>query len=421
MPAKDGGLGLIMAIKNNSGLILNPYELMSDYIISELKSNKKKVILGNIYCSNQLPRARQTLKKVEELFKENSSKDVILVGDWNKTPEELINKLVKKGVQVFPTCVPTNGTRICVNRRTTNRAVDYAISNNSTLISEQKVKKSWRMSDHYPVIVKIQLQNNLIEKQKTTILNRYKLEDPKIKDQLKNLHIDFAEKNILNFVTNFHELVDTKLRALNVLKEEFVKEQEIFIPESVKKAIKLKRSTDKNVSNGLATLEDLNSAQKAVKKAIALAKRKKYLKYIKKGIDFLKTRNSKQSWKWVKNHIGRAKNSQTLGILNKPGTTTPETDQEKNLELWSNHFAALCNAPNEVKNYSINNTVKRFANITDRPISWTEIKLVLKKIRKNKASGIDRIPGEIYKIVEKEEFPSCDLSKSILKILNGVF
>ncbi|KAM0684924.1 hypothetical protein COBT_003867, partial [Conglomerata obtusa] len=242
-----------------------------------------------------------------------------------------------------------------------------------------------------------------------TMLNRYKLEDPKIRDQLKNLHIDFAEKNILNCVTNFHELVDTKLRALNVLKEDFVKKQEIFIPTSVKKAIKLKRRTDKNVSKGLATLEDLNSAQKVVKKAIALAKRKKYLKYIKKGIDFLKTKNSKQSWKWVKNHIGRAKNSQTLGILNIPGTTTPETDQEKNLDLWSNHFAALCNAPNEVKNYSINNTVKRFANITDRPISWTEIQLVLKQTRKNKASGIDRIPGEIYKIVEKEEFPSCDL------------
>ncbi|KAM0673961.1 hypothetical protein GVAV_002479 [Gurleya vavrai] len=42
-------------------------------------------------------------------------------------------------------------------------------------------------------------------------------------------------------------------------------------------------------------------------------------------------------------------------------------------------------------------------------------------MRKNKATGIDKIPGELYKLVEREEKPESNLSKSLLNILNGVF
>ncbi|KAM0673965.1 hypothetical protein GVAV_002483 [Gurleya vavrai] len=70
---------------------MNIIESTSDVMIASVKDKKQESILVNIYCSNQLPRARQTLLKVAKLLKENNTeKNIVFIGDWNKTPEELI-------------------------------------------------------------------------------------------------------------------------------------------------------------------------------------------------------------------------------------------------------------------------------------------------------------------------------------------
>ncbi|KAM0673576.1 hypothetical protein GVAV_002953 [Gurleya vavrai] len=67
---------------------MNIIESTSDVMIASVKDKKQELILVNIYCSNQIPRARQTLLKVAKLLKENNTeKNIVFIGDWNKTPK----------------------------------------------------------------------------------------------------------------------------------------------------------------------------------------------------------------------------------------------------------------------------------------------------------------------------------------------
>ncbi|KAM0674012.1 hypothetical protein GVAV_002530 [Gurleya vavrai] len=194
---------------------MNIIESTSDVMIASVKDKKQELILVNIYCSNQLPRARQTLLKVAKLLKENNTeKNIVFIGDWNKTPEELTKKLFKYGAHVYPTCAPITGTRISVDRRSTKRTVDYAVSNNSTLITNQKIKTNWRLSDHYPVLTSINIKFIDKFKDKHTVFDRKKLCLPKYANIIKNIDFNISSNDILINVQNFHQKIENKLKEL---------------------------------------------------------------------------------------------------------------------------------------------------------------------------------------------------------------
>ena len=172
----------------------------------------------------------------------------------------------------------------------------------------------------------------------------------------------------------------------------------------------------------MASQADLQDARKNVKKTIAISKRKSYIRFIQKGINYLKNNDSKNSWKWVKTHSARSKSKISVDQVYKPETQIPETNPEERLKIWADHFRKLSQTGssgseiNEISN--INNDI---AEITDSNISWIEVSSVLKEMRKGKAAGNDMIPGEVYKLVENETEPISQLSKSILKILNDIY
>lgn len=421
VPASGIGLGLVMGFRKDSGLSCNVIESHDDIIISSIKGMNSNIIVGNVYRSPNPIKMKETTLRVVDNLNKYSNNNCLLTGDWNEIPRVLTKKLLKKGIQVYTNDAPTKGTRLYQNRKRTKRPIDYGLSNNHHMIASQQCRYNWMISDHLPVEVKINVSHTETSVQMTTIFDRKKLYEPKIVETIKNLSVDSSLDPIMR-IKKFHENLDLTLKNLKVIRVEKRRENKIFIPNSIKKAIELKRQTDKKVRNGQATLAELRDARKSVKNAIIISKRKSYIRFIKKGIEYLKNNDSRNSWKWIKTHSNRTRNKLSVGLVYKPNTQTVETSPEERLKIWANHFRELSKSGHVIPEIEeIIETNNEISLITDRPISWSEVSSVLKEMRKGKAAGNDMIPGEVYKLVENEITDSSQFSKSILKLLNDIY
>jgi hypothetical protein len=423
VPSDGTGAGLAIGFRKGSGLSCNVIESSQDVILASVSGADSNVIVGNIYRSPDPERMKETTMKVVGIFKTYFNKsNCLLVGDWNETPNVLTSKLLKKGVQVYAPGAPIRGTRVFKNRKRTERPIDFGLTNSSQLVASQCTRSCWMISDHLPVEIRLNLGHREHSLEKVTVFDRKRLNEPHIAEAIKNQKIDLTGLDPLSGITTFHTTLVETLKRLNVIREEKPREDFLIIPDSVKRAINLKRQTDKAVREVRATLAELEEARKSVSRAVADSRRRSYMRSIKRGIDHLKNNDSRNAWKWVRTQSGRTRSKLNLDLVYKPDTQIPETDAEERLKIWANHFKKLSvSGPEGAAQSEITEANKEISLITDEPITWPEISSVLKAMRKGKAAGSDLVPGEVYKLVEAEPEPSSQLAKSMLELLKSVY
>ena len=422
--ASSTSSGLAIGLRKSAGLLCNIIESHDDAIVASIKGNKSNIIVGNIYRSPETQKRKETTMRVVDIFRKYSTQShCLLVGDWNETPNALTKKLLKKGIQVYSNNAPTEGTRIDPNNRRTKRPIDFGISSSKHLIEFHDVKRNWIISDHLPVEVKIKLTRLEIQRESyITIFDRKMLQNIEITKAIKNHNYDIMGLDSINGITKFHNELNKTLNDLKVIRTERKRENIALIPKSIKRAIALKNKTGKKVRKGLCPASDLIESRKAIKKAIYAHKRKTYLGSINKGIQYLKSNDFRNSWKWINLHTGRTRSKSSVDQIYIPNTKETECDADERLKIWAGHFKNLSlSGSNGSETNEINYINEDISLITDDQITWSEISSVIKQMRKGKATGTDLIPGEIYKLVENETEPISQLSKSILKLFNDVY
>lgn len=420
VPASGTGLGLLMGFRKDSNISYNILESNTDVILASVNGRN---IVGNIYRSSRSDVRKITTKKIVNILNNYSDKsDILLVGDWNETPSVMQNKLLKKGIQVHTTNAPIKGTRINPDCRRTKRPTDYGLSNNNQMIISQLCRYNWMISDHLPIEVMINMNHNTTGDEKTLLFDRKRLYDNNIIKALKDHDYKVSGQDPVGDIKVFHEELNKTLRDLKVIREITISDRTLIVPKNIKRAIALKRDKDKKVRKGLISISRLAEAKKFVVKQIRAHKRKSYLRFIMKGINYLKHSDTKNAWKWVKTHSGIGKNKLSVDQVYKHGTQETEADSDERLKIWADHFRKLSIAGpsgSEINNSAVFNI--GIAEITDSQVSWAELQTVLKCMRKGKAAGNDMIPGEVYKLVENETTESSQFAKSILMILNNVY
>ena len=421
VPSGEKGRGLLMGFRKDSHIDFKIIESSPDCIIASVNGSS---IIGNIYRSPHSAEGKATTLKVANLLKKHADNtQCLLVGDWNNTPEVIKKKLLSLGVQTFSTGAPSNGTRVSPSRRRTRRPIDYGLSNDDRLIVSQNTRFNWMISDHLPVQVWICLRRIEECVEMTTVFDRERLREPSIINAIKNHEFSLESYDPVEDVRVFHEELNKTLRELKVIREVEASEHTLRIPNSIKRAIKLKRVKDKQVQSGIAAISELLEAKREVSKQIRAYKRKSYLRFVSKGIKYLRENDARNAWKWVKTHSGIGKNKIGVDQVYKPGTQEAEQDPRKRLSIWAEHFRKLSIAgPKGSEDISSGGSYPTaISEITDSEVSWTEIQAVLKSMRKGKAAGSDMIPGEVYKLVECETTPSSQFSRSILRVLNNIY
>lgn len=395
--ANGFGLGLAIALRKDAGLVYNLVETKEDVILISVKTENTSVVIGNIYRSPNPEKTKVTTKRIAELLKKYSENSTCLFsGDWNVTPECITKKLLKNGIQVYANKAPTKGTRVQINRRRTSKPIDFGVCSRNDVILSQNCGYNWMISDHLPGEIKVNLTYLKRTEKAKMMFDRKLLSNRSIVDKIVNYNYDQTDG-----ISTFHSKLDSLLKELKVMREVKPYEGKLQIKNSVKKAIKAKRLKEKEVRKGIASLDQLIEPRKNVAKATAVSKRKSYVRFIKEGIRYLKSNDSKNSWKWIKRHSKLNVNKCVTDMFYKEGTNVPETEPDKRLVIWVEHFRKLSikGDPGKIED-PVTMYYPDIGYETDKPITWDEIRTVLRRLRKGKAAGNDMIPGEIYKLVE---------------------
>lgn len=413
--ANNGGLGLAMGVRIASGITLRTLTSASHYMLAAASGLGREVVIGNIYCSSQPAVAKQTLQSVSELLKTHARKACLLVGDWNKTPATIVKRFRTLGVNVVASHAPTKGTRLNKHLRRTPRPIDFGVSTCSSLITSQKVRKGWLISDHCPVEIIMSSCLLNVASKKVTRLDRGRLCDPVTAKAV-------TDYPYTDSVDQFHKEIAARLRTLGIITEMEYHPNKIYVPTKIKAAVSKKRAIGQLAKLGRIHMDALRIASTEVKRQVRKYKRKKYLQYIRQGIEALANNDARKAWGWIQSHLGPNRRAMDLSQVYKPGSSVVVSELDKRLDIWADYFASLSKKELDCERPSLPTVHNSdISNITDAAITWREITTVLKRLRKGKASGYDMIPGEVYKLVENEQEPTSGLARCIISIMNKVF
>lgn len=420
IPMHGDGLGMVIGYRKGINISFNVVSSHPDLATFTVNTDGINVWLGNVYRSvTKVETTLATDRRVVKLGKKCERKrTLVMIGDWNQKPSLTVRRLAKENVHVYASFAPTKGTRI-VHRKRSNRVIDYAVSNEEGIIMRQSVKERWKISDHLPIVVTLRVK---IKDKSPVLLTRFErqlLDNPKIASAVRK-HKFVSLTACTSDPKQFFNELKSLLKRLKVVRDEWVSEKQPRFNKTIKRAVIKKRSAERALCNRVGTEEEVARASKNLKKVVRRCKRQAYIKYVARGISYLRKHDARSAWKWVKTHSGLAARSVTAGDIYIPGTNRVETEQPLRLKHWAKHFANLSAKPSkgeyQRRIYRQRNT---FAVQTDGTITWAEVSTALKSFRKGKACGVDEIPVEVYKLTENDG--NTDIALGLLRILNHVF
>ena len=102
----------------------------------------------------------------------------------------------------------------------------------------------------------------------------------------------------------------------------------------------------------------------------------------------MEDRQSRIAWQTI-NEVSRRKNTAKAKL--KAG------NQQERIKLWKQHFENLLGNPPKITQEPITRIISKQLDIKLGPFTQEELDSVLRKIKNRKASGLDKIPPEVWK------------------------
>ncbi|EJW01356.1 hypothetical protein EDEG_04010, partial [Edhazardia aedis USNM 41457] len=411
------GLGLLMGIRKSVSIAWHVHHSDENVMGVSMKCRNIGVVVCNVYRPHG-PAAKHAISSMCRAFNSAKNRPTLATGDWNTKPKTLENVLRRKGVEAYVPKPSSRGTRVVRGRRTT-RPIDYTVTNLESVIKHQSVKSNWRISDHLPVITSLNIDKFPETKMVRTVFDVRRLKSATVKNQiLKHRFVSDTDEcpNLEKFTSEYIEL----LRKLKVILEEPLICGKVPNVQ-IKRAVKRKRRMIYKQRHGLATEHDVDRSQMALHRTIKSQRKRELHEYYNRGIKALATSDMRQAWRWLKQHSGLAATKKTVNAVFVPGTKRPAESLEERMSIWENHFACLCAKPEPgVYKLKATSPTGQYASETDKEISYPELKEALRKCKNNKASTLDTLPTECWKVVLDVKDGMSSLGKCILRGLNGV-
>ncbi|KAI5176567.1 hypothetical protein PAEPH01_2365 [Pancytospora epiphaga] len=215
----------------------------------------------------------------------------------------------------------------------TSSPIDFGISSSPQSIIEQEVLKHWPISDHIPVLITI--VGELPKQCPVVTLDRHLLSVPDIAREIINHEYPLDAEGL-------NSALQSRLRDLGVIKSVVPDMKTPFVPSRIRRAINRKRHLACLVSKAEISPEALVEASHCLNALIRKHRRAMYLKYVGRGITFLRNNDSSNAWRWIKSHIGSSMRSPSAGAVYAPQSTKAVTNPTDTLAIWAEHFRLLC-------------------------------------------------------------------------------
>ncbi|XP_076105824.1 uncharacterized protein LOC143074160 [Mytilus galloprovincialis] len=333
------------------------------------------------------------------------------LGEINNNGERLVemctmNNLVIGGT-IFEHKNIHKATWVSPNGKVKNQ-IDHILINKkwrSSLI-DVKVKRGADVySDHHLVIGKIRLKLRKNRyKTPSKIIDFGKLKQPEIQQnfniELKNrFEVLQLEENEIDINSKWQHMSEIYLKTSEDILGYKNKERKEWISDKTWALIMerkvLKSKTNQATAEQQEGMKDLyNSKEKEVKKN-AKADKKAYIdKIAEEAENASKVGDMRKLYNITKQLSGRV-NTNSTNIKDKDGQTICKF--EKQLKRWKEHFEEVLNRPEPEISVDRTEEAPPPIEIEMGPITDDEIKAAIKKLKNNKAPGVDGIPAEVLK------------------------
>lgn len=247
------------------------------------------------------------------------------------------------------------GTRI-MNDCESDRIIDYIITNKIPII-DCEFDKDINISDHYPFTITVEFnQNPIKETILTTDIDREKLKDPRIQQNL--LIYDYKSLNSEEISLNedyelFYNDIKNIFKDKKCLKEPPKKRRSRSYKTIKKLLIQRMKEKDMNKKKEIS---------KIIKTEIRELKKTEFINFIKKYINYMTYKNDKDTLKWIKqiSHINRGT---IMGSPLRNENNEIKSDIRDRLEICKQHFSKLATKEpklNMKPNKTINVQIKKY-------------------------------------------------------------
>lgn len=420
-------------------------------------TQRVKVLLGNdewtivnVYCpSHDTNGAKAVIKReIRESISNVLGSRVLVMGDWNCKLEKFTRRIGRWRLQAQ--LVPGSGNMATYHARNVWSAIDHMIASHDAMpsLTKARVNRSWDLSDHWPLEVAIKgigYDNHNGQHIVALRMDASKLQT-KREDIRNSNYWDVLRESLLDeedvevVATRFEETVQTVATEQEVMAE-------AVDPNSVKKSYRLSRKAkllihrrrvaySKWVQREAPRREEYYDAyivsRQRANEEKQLCSKKSWLRFIIKGSKALTDNDMKGFWKWAKMVTNRGKTGPSdLGPLYKIGNRNQLVYRpEDKLEQLKIHYEALLR---DVTGHSRDAEYWRTKlpgelapplQGINEDISWHEVNVALKSLKRGKAPGKDGIIPEFYKLAidsEEGEFPTSALGRVIFEVLTRVW
>ena len=136
---------------------------------------------------------------------------------------------------------------------------------------------------------------------------------------------------------------------------------------------------------------------------------------------------SKDVWKELRSWIKGKTVASTGPVLNRETGELVHSAREIG-EVWAEHFGRLAKdgtgnsrAFDRWRVILPETEDKQPLEGCDDPLTWEEVQAALRSIQRRKASGLDGVPGELFKLVEGEETPRSPMARALREVLGEIW
>jgi len=365
---------------------------------------------------------------VDKILGDDNNATIVGMGDFN-TDEETLDKKLKRTVKGITRVggVGSMLSRFPANRVALGKSIDHFVGSQavSLIFKRARVLREYPISDHRPVMLRI--RRTVRASETVTMAERVKVNVDICRKRgeglvthnrwgaLTNEMGDPEEENLEEMVSTFSKTLNEVTKKLGIT--EVVRDHNLRLPRKVKAALTKYKVLGKKLAK--ATLKGANTlllnnrykcAQKQFKKLLRAHEQNEKQRRYKRITNAFEANDHKSVWNQIKSLTGQATEKDAPHPV-RDGEGNLRSDLQGILEAQKEHYQSVMQfdpdglAMNEEYWASKEIHFERGEDLEglNEDLSWTEIILAIRRMRRNTAPGKDGVHVNILKQLVREE------------------
>ena len=172
-------------------------------------------------------------------------------------------------------------------------------------------------------------------------------------------------------------------------------------------------------------------AREEARTAVREERKRLFAAWISKACRSWRKHDMRSFWQWIRNTAGyKLRREAALGIVD-PESNEVVTDPTRTASIWANYFGGLAkdhSGHSKDPEYWSTRLVDRTETLDEnsRPLQWSECAEVIKALARGKASGLDGMPAEWFKVClvggqGADLTPVSPMAKALWKLLTSIW